>query len=448
MSKNRTTLFIGIVMILAVVAAFFYFKNSQNSSSITGVLDINGVVPNGATITLSQRTDPQGVFTPFATNINAIDHAPWTYSGSVKGESYELQASLVVNGKVVTESSPMTVTAPANEVHLTLNVPSENKTANSTISGTVGINGYIPPGSTITIEGKTMDESEYTVVVENLVAKDKQFMSYTTAVGGTTYEVKGVLIDTNGNKIGESPILQVTAPAYNELLEINSSAQPPTPTVVVPSVTQQPVNGAISGTINFNGAALSNSRVVVLQKVTGTQNFAVAVDNISPQNGSQWNWTGAQVGTSYDIVAVLKQRNSNGTDTDISDSNTITVVAPAANEQLTINSGYTLPSAGGSISVSCGNYNQNGNNWSASVSFQSISGAQSYWYQIGTTNGGFDLSNFTQNATNNQNQSFNVTLNNGVTYFARYAYSNVPNLNAGSSQFSPFSQTTQLRCSQ
>ena len=148
------------------------------------------------------------------------------------------------------------------------------------------------------------------------------------------------------------------------------------------------------------------------------------------------------------MLAILKQHQNNGTDQDISDSNTITVAAPANNETFTINSGFSLPAAGGSIGFSCGSYNSGNQTWSGNIAFQTVNNAQSYWFQVGSTNGGDDLTNQTANASNTTSQIQNLTFNNGVTYYARYAYANVPNVPAYSSQFSPFSQTASYRCAQ
>lgn len=448
-----TGLIVGAVLIFL---AFIVLKETgvlvSGQATVSGTINLNGVIPSGATITLQQREYKENTtFAAFAEGLAAKDGEKWSFADAKAGTSYEIQADLMVNGKMVSQSSPLLVTAPATDEELTLNIESTSG-GTATISGNVGVNGFIPQGATISVEGRAVGETEYTVVASNLAAQDNQFMSYTTAVAGKSYEVRGFLYDANGNQIGSSSVLVITAPAKNEVLNINSTAQAPvtpTPTVAPnqPTPTPQPATGAISGTINFNGQAPGNSRIVVFQRKTGTQNFQVAQDNISPQNGSSWSFNGV-VGQSYDLVAILKQRQSNGTDSDISDSNQITVTAPAANETFTINSGFSLPQPTGSISVNCGTLNSSNLTWNTTVSYQSVPGAASYWFQIGTTNGGTQLTNSTQNASNSQYQTFQEGFQNGVTYYARYAFSNVANQSAYSSTFSPMSQTTQLRCSQ
>jgi hypothetical protein len=480
--QNKRAVIIGGIILGALIVFFGiagYFLTQKRAeepgvltTGITGKLDVNGEVPSGSTITLMQKeTQGNDTFEPFAENVSPTDLNSWQFADAKTGKSYEIQGSLIQNGQVIYLSSPIFVSAPAIDQSISFNIAAANPTgpANATISGSVGIDGYIPPGATLTLQGKKLGTAKFNVVTKGIAAKDEQFISYTTAVAGQTYEVQALLFDANGSLVGQSPVKQITAPASNEELAVNSIAKPlvtaapsstptPTPTNIVtqvtsiltstPTMTPTPVPppAIMSGSIQFNGQAPGNSRIVVFQRPSGTQNFQVAVDNIAPANGSTWQWTGGQSGKMYDMIAILKQRQSNGTDQDISDSNVITLAAPASNEVFTINSGYTLSAPTGGITVNCATYNSGSNNWTVNVSFGSMSTAQSYWYEIGLTNGGVELANFTQNATSNGNQSFQQTFQNNTTYYARYAYSNIANLNAGSSQFSPFTATTQLQC--
>jgi hypothetical protein len=443
------------LLITAVVIAFIAFVFRQeifksNDASISGTFDINGVT-EGATITLLQREfKPNTTYQAFAENLPVTDQGTWEFNEAKSGTSYEIQAQLVRSNTVVSQSSPITVTAPATGEVLVINAATDTSSTsgNAVISGNIGVNGYIPQGSTITVEGRAQGETNFTVIAANLPAQDNQFMSYTSAVGGQTYEIQGIMYDANKNEIGSSSVLTVTAPASNEELNINSSAQPPSPTPgsnVTPTAAPQG-SQTISGTINYNGQTPPNSRIVLFQRVTGTSSFQVAQNNITPQNGSNWAFTNAVAGTSYDLIAILKQ-NTNGNDTDISDSNTITVTAPASGEVLNINSSFTLPQAPGPITLNCNSLNSGNQTWPATISFQTVPNAGSYWFQIGSTNGGSDLQNFTQNGVSGVTvQNIQQVLNNDVTYFARYAYSEVPNQGTYSSQFSPFSSSQSLRC--
>ncbi len=472
-----------LVIVLFVViggGSFWVFHKATSNPAakykgISGLFDVNGVIPSGSTITLFAKPARQNSsFTPFASGLSPHDEGYWQFPKAMDGKSYEIQAGLLQNGNVIYLTSPIEVTAPAINQVLTFDVPLAHPAGTAAISGIVGIDGYIPPNSTLTLEGRKAGEGSFSVVTKNISARDQQSITYATAVAGQAYEVKALLYDGNGKLIGTSAVLSLVAPAYNEELDLNSTAQPPatptslptntpmpTPTAapatvvtVIPQPTSTPmptptpmVVGNISGVIRFNGQTPPNSRIVLFERVSGTQNYQVAVNNITPADGTNWQWIQGVAGTSYDLIAILKQRQNDGTDKDISNSNTLTLDAPAANEIFTINSGFLLPAPGASGGVSCGNYDSGTQTWTAGVSFNSVNGAQSYWYQVGTTNGGIELTNFTQNATNNPTQSFNLQFKNGVTYYARYAYANVPNLMGNDPQFSAFSSTSPLRCS-
>ena len=462
--KDHKFLFIGVIVALMVALAFVtYFLlerhsekkyvSSTDSPTVSGTFNINGVVPAGSTIAIFKKTyNSDEKLSEAASGFAADDGGAWSIGGLETGQSYEIVGQLMFGNKTIAVASPITVTAPATEEMLVFNVPGDTS-ANKlvTVSGTVLVNGYIPSGSSVTLQSRVAGSSEWGDNVTELPATRSQVVSNPNAVEGQTYEVIGSLFNSSGQRIGSSQILTVTAPAANELLTINSQATPPvtpaptsTPGGTTP--TPPPGNTTISGTINFNGAAPANSRIVIFQKAAGQNNYTVAVNNVTPLNGTTWQWNGAQSGTWYTMLAVLKQAQSNGTDQDIADSQTITVAAPASNQVFTINSGMSLPAPTGSMSIVCGTQNQGANTWNAVVSFQAVPGAQTYWYQIGTSNGGSELLSQTQNSNGNPQQGVNATFNNGTTYYARYAYATVPNVPAGSSNFSAFSSTQSFVC--
>lgn len=463
--KLLVSLLVGIVVLLTATVGILFYQQNRSSSkivtikpaSVSGTFDINGVIPAGSSITLTQK--PLGVkgAAPkiFASNLPVADQSPWSFDRGIDGVSYEIQANLVVNGSIISSSSPLSVTAPADEETLTLNIESTAHSANAQVSGNIQVAGYIPAGATITIKGRKLGTQTFATVASNLTGAPTQFMSYTTALSGVTYEVEGLLLDKSGKVIGTSNILAVTAPAVNESLVINSSAQPtatPTPTPAptnapaAPTAVPQPINSGatISGGINFNGTSPANSRIVIFQQASNASSNQVAVNNVPPIDGTTWTWNGATSGTWYTLIAVLKQHNSNGTDTDLATSAPVTVAAPATNIIFTINSGASISQPTGQATVTCQTYNggPNQNNWNVLISFPPVSGAQSYWYQVGTNNGG----NNTLNTANTSN-SVSLTLGNNSTYYARYAYANVPSTPLGSSQWSPFSSTSTLQCS-
>lgn len=445
---------IGIIIGIGIYALLIQkTPSSSPHSTITGIVDINGVIPEGSTLTLLQKeAGSTDAFRAFASSLSPKDGIEWVFSKATINASYEIQATLTNHEQILAQSSPITITAPAQNETITLNILTQNETGTAVISGTISLNGYVPEGATITVQGRRPGSLSWTTVASALPAQNNQFMSYTTAVSGQAYEVHGLLL-YQGKQIGESEILSLTAPAENETLTINSHATPPvTPLPTTATTTGQPTNtptsstSTINGVIDFNGQAPANSRITIFERPSGTGSFKLAVDSITPIDGTTWSWNGAQAGQSYDMIAILKQKQSNGTDQDLSNSNTMTLSAPATNQTFTINSGFTLPAAGGTISVACGTFTSSTQTWAATISYAPITNAQSYWLQIGLTNGGVEITNVTQNASNTASATVNETFQNGVTYFARYAYSTIPNLSANSNQFSPFSQTTSLRC--
>lgn len=343
----------------------------------------------------------------------------------------------------------------------------------ATILGSIRISGDIPAGSTINVEAKQAGTQQFSTVLQNLPAKSNQTFSYTKATSGTSYDIKVTLLDPTSKVIGTSQILTVSAPSLNAEFRVNSVAPsatpsptpeptvpigqtnstsspiPPTatPTPALPSLggpTPTPALTTLSGNISFHGAAPINSRIVVLQKLANASSYQVAVDNLLPIDGTMWQWDNSINGNSYSVIAVLKQKQNDGSDKDIVSSAPVTVIASATFIVLTVNSYYTLTKPTGTSSVTCTTYNSgpNQNTWNVTVTFPSFTNAQSYWYEIGTTDGGSDLVN-----TNGNARTISTVFKNNTTYYARYAYAAVSGVDTGSGQYSAFSDTTRLICS-
>lgn len=438
-------------------------KQTQTPSIISGSFDINGIIPANSTIKLTKRELSTSTPQTARKDILPEDEGLWSINDTYPGKSYELVAQIIQNNQIIATSAPLTVTAPASKVVLSINIEDPQLTEQAVISGIIRVNGYIPPNATLSVLGRKLGETKFQPIIQHISAEPRQIMNYTTATAGQTYEVYGILYDQSNKLVGTSQVLVLTAPALNEALTVNSQALVPSPTgitntpTIAPSQTQQtsptkapsatptPTPISLSGNITFNGIAPLNSRIVIFQKPYTTQNYQVAVDNITPVDGTTWTWTGATAGRWYDIIAVLKQKQSDGTDKDLATSQSLSAAAPAKGITFTINSSVSLSAPSGSISVACNSLS--GNTWTATVSFESITGAQTYWYQIGTSNGGTETANNVLNPKSGQNtQTVSLSLSKGTSYYVRYAYATVANIPAGSTQFSPFSSTTQIQC--
>lgn len=452
-----------IILILAVVVVALGFlsgflllrsskqqdaeKTTSSPSAVQGILDINGVIPGDSSLDIVV-TDKSGRQNTISSGVVPLDANPWSYPKATPGESYTIQAILMQNGQKLGVSNPVTVTAPASDVVLTMNIESQaSGSANAIITGDIIVNGYIPSGATITIQGRRLGNQQFTTVASGLTGAARQIMTYTTAQEGTTYEVQGILYAANGTQIGSSSLLTVTAPAAHEELVINSSAQAPSATPAAgggASPTAAPATTSISGNINLNGVAQANTRIVILQKNYNAQNYQVAVDNVQPVNGATWTWNGATSSQWYDLIAVLKQRQSNGSDIDVAKSSMTSVAAPASNVGFIINTGFSLGAPTNTAGINC--TNQSGSSWTGVLSFNPQNSAASVWYQVGSSSGGSDIANATANVYGNNPVTANVTLTNGATYYLQYAYSTQANLSPGNNQFSPFSSVQQIRC--
>jgi hypothetical protein len=442
----------------------FLNSTSQTSGgkqgSISGTIQINGPIPQGSSLSIGVREHGSAdTFNIFASGMTAIDDASWQYTQGTSGKSYQFQAYLDLNGKhfEFATSDPITITAPATDEVLTLNieVPMEDPTPQSAmISGTVYINGYIPPGATFDVMGRVYGSTgNFSEVVDNLPALIKRTITYSKAQAGTKYEIKGQLFDQNGTVIGSSSSIVLSAPSDSAQMTINSSAQPPAGTVIpiqnntgassVPAASSGSQT-SISGTINFNGSAPSGSSIVILAKQPSDASYQVVVNGITPQNGSTWTWNGAIPGITYNMVAVLKGQINGNQNIDYADSQTYTVAAPAQNQLFTLNTGISMGAPTGSVSITCGT--KTNNVWNGNtVNFSSVTGAQYYSMQVGSTSGGNDIANIAQPAQSTSNQTITVNnINDSVIYYAQYAVASVTNPTPA--QYSPYTSAYTLKC--
>ncbi len=443
-------LLVIIVVILLVLGAFLFIFNKSNpitlpvansNATISGTIDLNGTPPSGSTIAIAEKLDGDTDFKIVTQNINAVDGVKWSWIDAKKNTNYQIQAYLQQNGQNIALSEIRSVTAPASSESLRINVTTSSvqTDVNATISGSFDINGYIPTGATVNIFARKIGDPNYQAVVTGLPSVDGSGWNWSNAISNTGYEIKGVLVK-NGTSIAESSPLVVTAPAANEVLRIVSNAQAPA------TVT----SASLSGVIDLNGTVAPGSSIVIVARKAGTSKYNVVSSGIPAKDQASWFWNGALPGVQYNVQAVLKANNQ-----DQAVSNTLTVFAPAANEVLTLNSGYQkpqLPSPSQGPFISCAG--QSNNLWSVNVTFNYVQtggqNAAQYWVRVGdpsSDNRYLDQRVTAQNQPGQTQQSVSTgyVIGNGGTYYAKYTYS--PNNSSGNlNDFSAWSGAIGFTC--
>lgn len=408
---------------------------AAGSVSISGMLDINGQIPEGATISILARRDGESDYKVVVKSATVTDGGAWEWVGASRNEPYNIQAVMNSGGQTVSKSNTITVVAPADSEVLKFNIQSSAATQTpTTISGTVGLNGYIPPNASLSISAGQAGAALATVV-SGLPAVDNVSWSWGNALSGVTYSLQANIV-VNGSVVASSTLYTTAAPATNEVININSTLTPPAPTPV-----------PISGSININGYVPSGSTVNIAARQTGTASFTTFASNISPTDGTAWTYPSGLSGTSYDLQASLM---SNGTT--LSQSQILTVPAPASNELLTINA-QAQPAAppANSMTNTCVGVNPSTNLWQVQISYNTnnaVPNVQQYLLTIGNNQGGSQFLSNTSTPLNpsspNQTQTYTTgfLFTSGQTYYAQWAYSTCATCNT----FSQNSSSLQFYC--
>lgn len=448
--SSRWVLIGGLLLILGVgaLAGFFvstrFFGTSSHGSGsfaspkeiISGEVDLNGYIPPNSTLSIAQRLVGSSTsFETFVAGVDAVNGAVWSFNSATQNEAYEIRAQLLSpTGSVIGTSSILTAVAPATSEVLRINSTAASPTSTTTlIAGTVGLNGYIPSGSTISIASRPTGTTTFNTVVSGIAASDGVSWSWNGATAGVSYDLQATLMQ-GGSAIGTSAILTTVGPASNENFSINSTAASPAPAQVT-----------ISGLINLNGVLPSGSTITISAQAGGSSQNNVVVTGISALNGATWSWNNAQSGTSYTLQASVV---NNGTVTNLSQA--LTVTAPASNEVLTIN-GQNQPSTPPANSMTNTCVGQNNGLWQVQITFNNnsvVTNAQQYQLTIGNNSGGNQIlsTNLGPNNPSNPGQSQSYTTGylfaSGVTYFAQWAYATCTNCNT----FSSYSPSLQFYC--
>ncbi|MCL5091171.1 MAG: hypothetical protein M1514_04130 [Patescibacteria group bacterium] len=402
-------------------------------AAVSGIINLNGVVPSGATIEVAKRQVGENQYQIVASGLPAVDGASWSWSEAEPGIAYQFQAYLKAGEQTVSQSDPWIFVAPATNETLTINSAVSKENTLAVISGSLDINGYLPAKAKVSLLVRKTGEAQFNLV-DSIQAIDGGIWSWNEAQKGSTYDLQASLVDKNGNLLGQSIIQTVTAPAFNEVIRLNSLAKPPAPVV-----------GSISGKINFNGLVPANSSISVGQRPSGSGQFTNFANGLQVADGVVWSWDQAKHGASYDLQAYLL---TNGIV--VSQSQVVTVSAPAVGEVLTINAqNQSAAPKPNNLDYSCLGKNNNGL-WQVRFNFNNsslVTNAQQYWLTVGTSNQGSQMVNnviaSTSNPSHSQTYTSDYVFSENTTYYAAWAYSTCSSCQT----FSLFSPTLSISCS-
>lgn len=400
------------------------------ATTVSGNVTFEGYAPPESYIAITERVQGRTDFRDVVSGLIPGKETQWVWKDATHGTNYEIKALLKIRGKEIQESSLTTISAPATGVNL--HIVSEQKPTQpttATISGTVHLDGYIPSGSTVIVQSRPTGKGNFQTVVSGLPAQDNMTWSWNNAIAGKTYDLELQLQNASGVPISTQIAKIITAPSFELLFDVSSTAQPPAPAIT-----------GLSGTITINGDIPANSYITLGERPTGTANFTQVASQLAATNGAGWKWSNAQEGQEYDVQAYMWVNGK-----PYAQSNILSLTAPSLNNLLLINAQQQIGApSGDTLSVAC-NGAQNGQ-FQATINYNTktnIQNAQQYRVLVTQASNGNQIINTTLTPGNpNQSQSLTTAyqFTPGVTYYTQYAYS------TNSSTFSPLSPSIQFSC--
>ncbi|MBI2029876.1 hypothetical protein HYT02_05655 [Candidatus Gottesmanbacteria bacterium] len=263
---------------------------SQGLSTISGKIDLNGFVPNGATVAVSAQDPQDSSFRPVVGGFAAVDGATWIWNSAQTGTSYQLQATLMSGTTAVGQSNTITVTSPADSEVLTINSTATPPAPQVTsISGSINFNGSVLGGSTISVAYRITGQTNFTMFAQNLPANSGTSWNFTQASSGTSYDFQAYMI-TQGTPSAASQILTATAPAANEVLTLNVTNQPSGPAAsnMTTNCTSANSSGVWQVQFNYNnGPAVTNAQQYWLTVGTNSGGNQLVNNTYAPSNANQ-----------------------------------------------------------------------------------------------------------------------------------------------------------------
>jgi hypothetical protein len=457
---------------------------------ISGYIQYNGLRPlpgneSIARVILYKRLLGEATYEQIPVSVPLVTAATWSWAEAVSGKTYEVQASVEFQGREISRSNTVVVTAPAGGEQLTFNVsedqippdllvmlnsqstptaqeevmptptlgesqviPGSEQVAASpspspfvdsgrsspvAISGRVNLSGFVPPNARLQLRAAPEGSEAFDIVTTDIETKDNAVWIWSTAEAGKRYRIRLEMVDRDVI-LGKSEEVLVAAPATNQYLQLTSTAQPTT-------AQQQTQTGraALVGKIDLNGPIANNSTILILQRKPGETSYT-PVARVPAADGQTWSFDDAVSGHQYEMTAAL-QVNGNNT----SSANAVTLTAPASNIIFRINTNVSLDAPGKPRLLTCGTKKSNGK-WPAEVVFGQVQNASSYWVQVGTSAGGSDEHNEKRNRSKENEDKVILDLENNKQYFARFAQAQCENCSSDQ-DYSGFSETLSFTCS-
>lgn len=455
----------GVGIIVLIILSLWWLKVPPFASktTVSGKIVFSALKPDpddrgNVTIKYRKFEDRKGNFKDAKMTIPLANNQAFNWENAIKGETYELIGELVIDGKVVKQSEPLVVTAPAVDQILSLRVTWKDLPSNvvdeedADMSGKVTLNGHIPDGSTLLIQAKLPNQR-----YENILELDPKVLNewtWTHAQPLKDYIVRAQLVQ-NGEIIGTSYATEAIAGENTLSLTINSDASHPsdqaqtatapevvpTKSLIIASPTPKPVilRGKISGYIQVNGPKDKNSSLLVLYRSPGSGDYKVVTRINDAQSNNQYEWTAPIIGRDYEITTAYQVNENN-----VATSRSQVVTASARNVNFTINTGITVQNTTGTPEKEACNQ-INDNEYDVTIKWPRESEAGNYWLQIGENPGESNKSNDKVRASSNDYLRTKLRIQKNKNYYARYAYSYCVNCNSDQN-FSNFSNPFRFWC--
>ncbi len=453
---KKFLVFVGIIFTVSIFTGCSSVGNKDVVQKIKATASLSGKIPflglkpdvgEKGIITIAVRkhgTEDMFEKVNLVVKPLLVDNAAWTWDRAMEGETYDMQATLVVDTKKVAVSQIQTVTAPAASMELPLQVTwsalplKDREKSFQKIGGNIEVSGYIPAGATTTIytakardnselNPEEVDDPQFRIAVKNVVIKNNKKWYWGEALGQIDYLVKSEMHNAAGKLIGTSDIIRVMAPNESALMHIVSRATAPIQ------------NASISGAAKLNGSYKKDSTIEISVRENSTGGFKI-IDSFSAESSRKWEYKKAKNGIEYDVRATLMQKGE-----EVARSSQKHVFAPAKNIKLKIDTGMDLddPNQMPYI-VECKKKDKK--KYDAKITFPGIGDARAYWVKIGTSkHSGSRFNEAERPKATGKDLTVKVRVNKNKKYYVEYAYSYCKDCETQDS-FSEFSDHIKFSC--